>query len=137
MNDRFKFRVKFEQDGKVEMFNVSSLHQLENGYMIDFKRQSGETCNIGSGVEGVELMQCTGLKDKNGKLIYEGDILKIDFYLEYSDYKLDGLMFLVEWDNIKFSKKQLNWKSKNMEHLDFEIMEIIGNKYEIKMENIK
>jgi uncharacterized phage protein (TIGR01671 family) len=76
MEDRFKFRVKFEQDGKVKMFNVSALHQLENGYMIDFKRHSSETCNIGSGVKGVELMQCTGFKDKNGTLTFWGDIVK-------------------------------------------------------------
>ena len=58
MNDRFKFRVWNKQAKEmIASFNVedSRLNSYDSDRFI--------------------LMQCVGLKDKNGQLIYEGDLL--------------------------------------------------------------
>jgi hypothetical protein len=60
MQDRFKFRV------------------YDDGKMVYF----GQLVNVGI---TSPLMQCTGLKDKNGKLIYEGDIVNYSCLPGYSD----------------------------------------------------
>lgn len=126
MKDRFKFRAWDTKTKKMigRDFNVigeTTCFQLVEQYCYENPR--GSECNLFR-MNDIILMQSTGLKDKNGKLIYEGDF--VEFKNQNPKIKcISSLIGIIEF-NIKKAQFLLNGR---MEILPDKI-EVIGNIYE-------
>ena len=127
MQDRFRFRV-WEKDQKImKECTQITLDKDQKGSMCDVKGKV--TAHLVYQPHYI-LMQSTGLKDKNGKLIYEGDIIKIP-----DDYDTYG-MFACEKREVYFNEGGFRLKPKWDKNSrgnwleDTKDFEVIGNIYE-------
>ena len=97
-----------------------------------------------SNPDNLEIIQYTGLKDKNGKEIYEGDIVKINDKLYTVTYEIGSFMlvkcseetdmyeeFKNCWNDNVYPLSQLYWENDCEEDCIYQL-EIVGNIYENK-----
>jgi hypothetical protein len=129
MNDRFKFRVwKKKQKKYWEIDGVDNHNVFINtwGSLFHFDMMLDQDDYV--------IEQCTGLTDKNGKLIYEGDVVIGSW----------NTKLIVFWDAISASyrvkpldncggDRELHYYS-NMDGISYYNYEIIGNIHEMEVE---
>ena len=120
-NQMQKREIKFRAWDKTE--NVMSYSDVEMfDDMVGF-RFGHFGINVDT-VDDIELMQYTGLKDKNGQEIYEGDIVKM-----YDPYTKTIMTTEVIWDdpNCRFAMK---YTFVDFDFLISDEIEVIGNVHE-------
>ena len=109
--------ISSEQEDKTRLRSISRTQALWNSIEVD----SSTIC------------QCTGLKDKNGKLIWENDIIKYHFgnayaQIRYGAYqscfdsqKTEHIGFYVDWSESRNYRKDLGY------WINMVNAEVIGN----------
>lgn len=120
MNREIKFRVFF-YDGKEystgEIIDAQSAN-VENYIEWDNEKLcTNDECSI--------IMQYIGLKDKNGKEIYEGDIIA---------YPMEGAKWVIDYKAnffyAKFVETNLKVYTYDLENRNYLQFEVVGNIYE-------
>ncbi len=120
MENRYLFRGKRIDTGEW-VYGLPSCD--EDGEIEEIEVWSEDDINFYS-VDPSTVCQCTGLKDKNGKLIWENDIVS------YCDCTKED--YVISWEQNKacFEYQQYSCSMMNFDELSSCEVEVIGNVFD-------
>jgi hypothetical protein len=124
-----KFRAWYDGGDAGEKFWLNNFMVSPDGFIILFRYPWSDSSQTTIPMHYITLIQSTGLKDKNSKEIYEGDIVAYHYWNGIKDVtRKPGIVF--------YSKSDASWKIKLLGKemlfglLSHGNLEIIGNLYE-------
>lgn len=114
MNDRYLFKAKRADNGE---WVQGYYYQIwENGYIL--WGMINDVPNMIE-VDVSTICQCTGLKDQNGELIFENDIIeRLDIHdikepsIGIIEYDVENTSFLIHWTDIANYSPTFPWKNR-------------------------
>lgn len=133
MQDRYLFRAKQIDNGEWVQGHLITDEQDEKKCFIAYifgTDEDGQPHDIDSAlVEPLTICQCTGLKDKNGKLIWENDIC--DRKEEYPEIvKYNNGDWTLDYSYSKGKESGYCYCNLGFYALERKCVEVIGNKFD-------
>ena len=119
MNNRFKFRA-WDKENKIMHHDAELAYDFLHGTPPLMQDSFGSLLDDDNFI----IEQCTGLTDKNGKLIFEGDVIQEKGIKRYIHWHDGSWCYSVRYDS------NFNWRLKKE---DVENAEIIGNIHEMEV----
>ena len=122
MNDRYLFKAKRLDNGEwvkgsLVYDNRDKMYRII--IEIDYSTGTCITADNAPRVDSPTICQCTGLKDKNGELIFENDIIeRLDIHdikepsIGIIEYDVENTSFLIHWTDIANYSPTFHWKNR-------------------------